>query len=127
MPSRLYNRFTGGKYRDDYEMMQSRKIRDNIAQKISYWRRVYGYDLTTDDYEEFNKHCKVIKKVRHIHDFICSLDKNKIQPHQTETYAKHHKEINEALKIQGYIKTLRKIGEKTPVRNASNPVVVVFD
>lgn len=128
MPCRLYNRFTGGKYKDECEMIQSRKERDNIAQKLSYWRRVYGYELTKRDYDEFNKHCKVIKKIRHIHDFVCSLDKSKpLQPHETEIYAKHHKAINDALEIQDYIKSLRRVGGKPPVRTRANPVVVFFD
>ena len=119
MPPSLYNCKTGTYYSSKDEMCKQRQLRDNIGQKIRYWRKRYGYDLSKNDYDEFNKHIDTIKNIYHIHDFMCKFDKNNISAEGLEIYVKNHKGINNALPIQNYLKTLKLIQK-------NNPMVVTF-
>ena len=115
MPPALYNCKTGEKYASQDEMCEQRRMRDNIGQKIRYWRNRYGYDLSKDDYEEFNKHIDTIRYVYQIHDFVCGFNKGSIGGNDLEIYVKNHKSINRALPIQNYLRTLKKIETKNPM------------
>ena len=112
MPPALYNRATKTLYSSKDEMDKARKMRDNIAQKIRYWRKKYGYDLSKNDYTEFNRHVQVIKKIYHIHDFVCQFDKSKIGPENLDLYVQHAAAIDAALPIREYLRTLTKIEDK---------------
>jgi hypothetical protein len=127
MPPALYNCKTGERYASHDEMCKERRHRDNMGQKLRYWRNRYGYDLSKNDYEEFNKHIDTIKNIYHIHDFMCKFDKNNISGDELEIYVKNHKSINNALPIQSYLKTLKPIDTKNPlVEFDSSPLVVTF-
>tara|TARA_R110002020_G_scaffold80434_8_gene200701 strand:+ start:508 stop:897 length:390 start_codon:yes stop_codon:yes gene_type:complete len=112
MPPALYNCSTGKKYESKEEQIKERKKRDNISQKIRYWKKSYGYDLTKNDYEDFNKHVNIIKKIHKIHDFVVNYNyrRKSVSKDCLDTYAKNYKAINDALPIQEYLKTLNKIG-----------------
>lgn len=119
MPPALYNCKTGERYASKEEMYEQRRMRDNIGQKVRYWRKRYGYDLSKNDYDEFSKHIDTIRNVYHIHDFICRFDTNAVSGEDLEIYVKNHKSIKNALPIQNYLRTLKKIETK-------NPMVVTF-
>jgi len=120
MPPALYNCKTGTLYSSKDEMFEQRKQRDNMGQKIRYWRNRYGYDLSKNDYEDFNKNIGIIKNIHKIHDFMCKFNKSNIAETDLDIYVKNYKNINKALPIQNYLKTLTKI------EKATNPLVVVF-
>lgn len=115
MPPSLYNKHTGGQYSSKEEMRANRKAKDNVAHKIRYYRKQYGYDLSLDDYEEFVKHVPIIRNIHKIHDFVCAFDKD--NPNMTRsdlnTYARKHKHIDEAMSIQSYLRTLTKINDRS--------------
>ena len=115
MPSKLYDCRTETYFNSKEEQLAERKRRDNVSQKIRYWRKTYGYDLKKSDYEEFNKYVNIIKKVHKLHDFIIMYNEKKksISKDIMDTYGKHYETINKGLEIQGYLKTLKKI-EPTP-------------
>ena len=70
MPPLLYDCKTRTVFKTKQDQKIELKIRDNINQKIRYWRKIYKYDLTVDDYNDFNKNVKIIRKIYKIHDFI---------------------------------------------------------
>ena len=111
MPPALYNYKTGELYSSKEEMITERKKRDNIGQKTRYWRKKYGYDLSKNDYEEFNKYVSIIKHIHKIHDFVCDFDPNNIDREKLDIYTQYHKHINNALPIQDYLRTLKKINK----------------
>lgn len=115
MPSKLYDCRTETYFSSKEEQLKERKRRDNISQKIRYWRKTYGYDLKKSDYEEFNKHVHIIRKVHKLHDFIIMYNEKKksISKDIMDTYGKNYDKINQGLEIQAYLKTLKKI-EPTP-------------
>ena len=61
-------------YESVNEMNNERKLRDNKAQKIRYWRKKYGFDLKIEDYENFNQNIQIIKKTYNIFDLIINFD-----------------------------------------------------
>lgn len=111
MPPALYNCKTGEFYSSKEEMLAERKERDNVGQKIRYWRKKYKYDLSKNDYEEFNKHVSFIKHIYKIHDFVCAFDPNNVDREHLDIYAQYHKHIKNVLPIQDYLRTLKKIVE----------------
>ncbi len=115
MPSKLYDCRTETYFNSKEEQLKERKRRDNVSQKIRYWRKTYGYDLKKSDYEEFNKHVNIIKKVYKLHDFIVMYNEKRksISKDIMDTYGKNYNKINQGLEIQAYLKTLSKI-EPTP-------------
>ena len=73
MPSKLYNKFTKTKYESEDDMIKQRKNRDNIKQKMRYYKKQYGYVLDFEDielYNEFVENLSIIKKVHKFHNFI---------------------------------------------------------
>ena len=63
MPPALYNYRTGSQYESKEQMIRERKHRDNVGQKIKYWRKAYNYDLTASDYDTFSKYVPIIKDI----------------------------------------------------------------
>jgi hypothetical protein len=107
-------------YENKEEMDIERKKRDNISQKIRYWRKRYGFDLKKEDYEDFNKNIHIIKKVYPIYDLIINFDKNHINPDLLSEYAKNWEKLNKGLEIKDYLKSLNKIEKK------NEPIILVF-
>ena len=118
MPPALYNYRTGGYYNSREEMVNNRKSVDNIKQKIRYWKRKYGYDLTLKDYDEFKNHSSNIKHIYDIHDWFVDY---KIGDPIPETihgiFFARQIYILRALLSQEYIRTLKKI---EPVEEVSS-------
>jgi len=113
MPPRLFNKYTGKKYENEEEMIKMRKKRDNHKNKIRYYRSKYNYDLNLDDYEEFNKNLHLIKNIHDIHNFFINYNPDdEIKKDDLNMYIIKHKFIKDALPIQDYVKTLKKIDEK---------------
>ena len=123
MPPALYNCRTGENYVSKEAMMKERKQRDNVSQKIKYWRKVYGYDLKRDDYTEFSKRVPVIRHIYKLHDFVCNLDVNNIGAKDLDTYATYHQKIKKALPIQKYLKSLKRLGQEP---EKPNPLILNF-
>tara|TARA_R110000782_G_scaffold62021_1_gene127640 strand:- start:5 stop:394 length:390 start_codon:yes stop_codon:yes gene_type:complete len=115
MPSKLYDCRTETYFDSKEDQLKERKRRDNVSQKIRYWRKTYKYDLKKSDYEEFNKHVNIIKKVHKLHDFIVMYNEKRksISKDIMDTYGKNYNKINQGLEIQAYLKTLTKL-EPTP-------------
>jgi hypothetical protein len=107
-------------YENKEEMDIERKKRDNISQKIRYWRKRYGFDLTKEDYEMFNENINIIKKIYPIYDLIINFDKNKLNPDLLNEYATNWTKLNLGLTIKDYLITLKKI------KNKNEPIVLVF-
>ena len=99
-------------YESVNEMNNERKLRDNKAQKIRYWRKKYGFDLKIEDYENFNQNIQIIKKTYNIFDLIINFDKNKINGDNLDIYAKNWDNINLGLEIKEYLQKLKKITKK---------------
>jgi hypothetical protein len=110
MPPALFNKKTKSAYSSRDEMLKQRKSRDNVNQKLRYWRKTYGYDLKWEDYETFNSHVPMIKKIHHIHEFVCNFDKTQMSnmniSENLDLYVKNQKAITDALTIREYLKTL---------------------
>ena len=114
MPPKLYNKYTGGKYESYDEMIKMRKQRDNHKNKIRYYREKYNYDLVLEDYEEFNKYVNLIKNIYDIHHFFINYnDDDEIKKDDLNMYINKHKFIKDALHIQDYVKTLKKINQES--------------
>ena len=111
MPSKLYDCRTETYFDSKEDQLKERKRRDNVSQKIRYWRKTYKYDLKKSDYEEFNKHVNIIKKVHKLHDFIVMYNEKRksISKDIMDTYGKNYDKINQGLEIQAYLKTLTKL------------------
>jgi len=111
MPSKLYDCRTETYFDSKEDQLKERKRRDNVSQKIRYWRKTYKYDLKKSDYEEFNKHVNIIKKVHKLHDFIVMYNEKRksISKDIMDTYGKNYNKINQGLEIQAYLKTLTKL------------------
>jgi hypothetical protein len=125
MPPALYNYRTGSKYESKEHMISERKHRDNIGQKIKYWRKAYNYDLTASDYDTFSKYVPIIKDIHKIHKFICELDPMNVSSKDLDIYASNYKKIKSALPIQSYLKTLKKIGQSQH-EEKPNKIIVRF-
>jgi hypothetical protein len=110
MPPSLYNCKTGGFYANKEEMISKRKQKDNMKQKIRYWRNKYKYDVNEKDYDEFNKHSSNIKHIYDIHDwFINYKVGDSIDEDIHGIFFTRQSYILRALLSQDYIKTLKKI------------------
>ena len=111
MPPMLYNCRTRSVFKNKEDQKVELKKRDNVIQKIRYWRKVYNYDLINDDYDEFNSHVKLIRKIHKIHDFVINYNYNKktINACDLELYSKNYDAIMLVLPIMKYLKTLKKI------------------
>ena len=110
MPPALYNLSTGGFYSNKEEMVKSRKSKDNMKQKLKYWRNKYGYDVTKKDYEEFDKHSSNIKHIYDIHNwFVNYTVGDPIDESIHGIFFARQSYILRALLSQEYIKTLKKI------------------
>ena len=110
MPPALYNLSTGGFYNNKEEMVKSRKSKDNMKQKIKYWKNKYGYDITENDYKEFNKHSSNIKHIYDIHEWFIDYNVgDDIDENIHGIFFNRQAYILRALLSQSYIKTLKKI------------------
>jgi hypothetical protein len=126
MPSKLYDCRTETYFDSKEDQLKERKRRDNVSQKIRYWRKTYKYDLKKSDYEEFNKHVNIIKKVHKLHDFIVMYNEKRksISKDIMDTYGKNYNKINQGLEIQAYLKTLTKL-EPTPEESVEKDKFVI--
>jgi hypothetical protein len=113
MPSKGFSALLDRYYENDEERTKIKKERDNIQQKIRFWRRSWNYDVRKSDYDDFSKYSKEISKIKNIHDFFINLDKSNIKTEQDLfLYGKFYNQIEYAYKnpeAVAYIKTLKKI------------------
>lgn len=127
MPPRLYNKHTKDFYESEEEMLRLRKIRDNQKNKIRYYRQKYKYDLTLEDYEEFNKNVPLIKNIYDIHNYFINFDpKNEVKHEHLDIYINKHKYIFKALPIQNYVRTLKKIDDDLDNDLQNNKYILEF-
>ena len=118
MPPQLYNCKTGGFYANKEEMINIRKSKDNMKQKIRYWRNKYGYDVNEKDYDEFSIHSSNIKHIWDIHNWF--IDYKIGDPIDEEIHGiffTRQSYILRALLSQDYIRSLKKI---VPEENLSS-------
>ena len=114
MPSKLYNKFTKSKYESEEQMIRDRKNRDNIKQKIRYYKKQYGYDLDYNDlelYHQFVENLNVIKKVHRFHNFILRYKEPKdkmIIKTDAEVYYTNKSNIDLGLEYIDFLKKLKK-------------------
>jgi len=114
MPSKLYNKFTKSKYESHEEMIRDRKHRDNIKQKIRYYKNTYGYVLDYNDielYHQFVENLNVIKKVHRFHSFIIRYKEPKdkmIIKSDAEIYYTNKSNIDLGLDYIDFLKKLKK-------------------
>jgi hypothetical protein len=113
MPSKLYNKFTKTKYESEEEMIKQRKHRDNIKQKIRYYKKQYGYELDFNDldlYNEFVENLNIIKKVHKFHNFIMNYKEPKdkmINKTDAEIYYTNKTYIDLGLEYIDFLKKLK--------------------
>jgi len=118
MPPQLYNCKTGGFYANKEEMISKRKSKDNMKQKLRYWRSKYGYDVNEKDYDEFSRHSSNIKHIYDIHDWFISYSVgDPIDEEIHGIFFTRQSYILRALLSQDYIKSLKKI---VPEENLSS-------
>jgi hypothetical protein len=126
MPSKLYNKFTKTKYESEEDMIKQRKNRDNIKQKIRYYKKQYGYILDFNDlelYNEFVKNLNVIKKVHKFHNFILTFEEpkdNMIMKSEAEIYFTNRSNIDLGLQYIDFLKKLKHEEEKEIVKKKDN-------
>ena len=114
MPSKLYNKFMKCKYESEEQMIKDRKHRDNIKQKIRYYKKQYGYDLDYDDldlYNQFVENLNIIKKVHRFHNFILRYKEPKdklIIKTDAEIYYTNKTNIDLGLEYIDFLKKLKK-------------------
>lgn len=124
MPPALYNLSTGGFYSNKAEMDKSRKSKDNMKQKLKYWRNKYGYDVTKKDYAEFDKHSSNIKHIYDIHDwFVNYTVGDPIDEDIHGIFFNRQSYILRALLSQEYIKTLKKIEPIEELSSEENTLI----
>lgn len=132
MPPALYNCRTGGYYANKEEMNKSRKKKDNMKQKLRYWRNKYGYDLNLKDYDEFDKHSSNIKHIHDIHDWFIGYSVGDPIPETIHgIFFARQSYILRALLSQDYIKTLKKIdieelSEDNEIDNKNEKYIITF-
>ena len=113
MPSKLYNKFTKTKYESEEDMIKQRKNRDNIKQKIRYYKKQYGYELDFNDldlYNEFVENLNIIKKVHKFHNFIMNYKEPKdkmINKTDAEIYYTNKTYIDLGLEYIDFLKKLK--------------------
>lgn len=114
MPSKLYNKFTKSKYESEEQMIRDRKNRDNIKQKIRYYKNTYGYVLDYNDielYNQFVENLNIIKKVHRFHNFILRYKEPKdkmIIKTDAEVYYTNKSNIDLGLEYIDFLKKLKK-------------------
>lgn len=119
MPPALYNKDTGLFYENKEEMLLKRKEKDLKANKIRYWRKKYGYDITLQDYDAFKERVHIIKNIYPLHDYIINFtNRKKLNGSELDFYVKYNKKIKKGLEIKDYLKTLTKIEDKE--KNSEN-------
>jgi len=113
MPPYLYNSKTKGFYANEEEKLAARRFKDNMKQKLRYWRSKYGYDVNINDYETFNNHSSNIKHVFDIHNwFINYSARDPIPEDMHKIFFQRQAYILRALVYsQDYIRTLKKINQ----------------
>lgn len=125
MPSKLYNKFTKTQYESEEEMIIGRKYRDNIKQKIRYYKKKFGYILDYDDidlYNQFVQNLNVIKKVHKFHNFILQYKEPKdklIIKTDAEIYYTNKSNIDLGLE---YIEFLKKLTHEESEQNIQNNI-----
>ena len=125
MPSKLYNKFTKTQYESEEEMIRGRKYRDNIKQKIRYYKKKFGYILDYDDidlYNQFVQNLNVIKKVHKFHNFIIQYKEPKdklIIKTDAEIYYTNKSNIDLGLE---YIEFLKKLTHEESEQNIQNNI-----
>ena len=125
MPSKLYNKFTKTQYESEEEMIIGRKYRDNIKQKIRYYKKKFGYILDYDDidlYNQFVQNLNVIKKVHKFHNFIIQYKEPKdklIIKTDAEIYYTNKNNIDLGLE---YIEFLKKLTHEESEQNIQNNI-----
>jgi|TARA_R110000787_G_C13347928_1_gene438845 hypothetical protein len=125
MPSKLYNKFTKTQYESEEEMIRGRKYRDNIKQKIRYYKKKFGYILDYDDidlYNQFVQNLNVIKKVHKFHNFILQYKEPKdklIIKTDAEIYYTNKSNIDLGLE---YIEFLKKLTHEESEQNIQNNI-----
>ena len=126
MPSKLYNKFTKTKYKSEEDMINQRKHRDNIKQKIRYYKKKYGYILDYHDlelYNEFVENLNIIKKVYKFHNFILRFkepsDKMIIKT-DAEVYYTNKSNIDLGLQYIDFLKKLKHEEEEQIVKKKDN-------
>ena len=126
MPSKLYNKFTKTKYESEEDMIKQRKNRDNIKQKIRYYKKQYGYILDFNDldlYNEFVENLNVIKKVHKFHNFILRFKEPKdkmIIKTDAEVYYTNKSNIDLGLEYIDFLKKLKHEEEKEVEKKKDN-------
>ena len=125
MPSKLYNKFTKTQYESEEAMIRERKYRDNIKQKIRYYKKQFGYVLDYDDlelYHQFVLNLNVIKKVHRFHNFILRYKEPKdkmIIKTDAEVYYTNKSNIDLGLE---YIEFLQKLTHEESEQNIQNNI-----
>ena len=126
MPSKLYNKFTKSKYESEEDMIKQRKHRDNIKQKIRYYKKKYGYILDYDDlelYNEFVENLNIIKKVYKFHNFILTFKEpndKMIMKTDAEVYYTNKTNIDLGLEYIDFLKKLKHEEENKIVKKKDN-------
>ncbi len=126
MPPALYCVKTGEKYESKEQMLSLRRENDNKKQKIRYWRKKYNYDITLEDYDQFQPITNIIRYIYQHHDFLIKFDPDKtekLNKEDVEIYAKNHKFIKKALPHLDYIKSLKRLNQ---VEKKNEPIVITF-
>ena len=125
MPSKLYNKFTKTQYESEEDMIRERKYRDNIKQKIRYYKKQFGYILDYDDidlYNQFVQNLNIIKKVHKFHSFILQYKEPKdklIIKTDAEIYYTNKNNIDLGLQ---YIEFLQKLTHEESEQNIQNNI-----
>ena len=126
MPSKLYNKFTKSKYESEEDMIKQRKHRDNIKQKIRYYKKKCGYILDYDDlelYNEFVENLNIIKKVYKFHNFILTFKEpndKMIMKTDAEVYYTNKTNIDLGLEYIDFLKKLKHEEENKIVKKKDN-------
>lgn len=126
MPPALFCVKTGEKYESKDQMLSLRRENDNKKQKIRYWRKQYGYDLTIEDYDKFKEITPVIRYVYKHHDFLMKYDPEmtqKLNKEELELYVKKHKFFKKAIPHLDYIKSLKRLNH---VEKQIEPIIITF-
>ena len=112
---------------------KNKKIKDNINNKIRYYKNKYGYIITENTYNEFTKNLPIIKKIYHLHDFICTYDQFKIPYNIVNYYASNYKLMKLGYSIKYYLLKLKKINSNKIIKpenknenNDSKKILIEF-
>lgn len=95
---------------------KNKKIKDNINNKIRYYKNKYGYIITENTYNEFINNLPIIKKIYHLHDFICTYDQFKIPYNIVNYYASNYELMKLGYSIKHYLLQLKKINSNKEIK-----------